>query len=117
MIKLTGIEFKQIYESDWNDVLKTPSDYDLIITLNEFHLNGEQKDDYFVEEISDADVIKIDAIIYDDHYDSDFSTSFDSLVRKWRKMQDTTSFVVTAKQDKAAELKKLIKQAGGTVSQ
>jgi hypothetical protein len=115
MIRLTGIEFKQIYNSDWKRILRPPEDCDLSIEHNEFVLNGEELDDYDVDKILDTDVVKIDAVICDNNF-SGYLVSFDSLVRKWRKMQDFTSFVVTVKQDKADELKKLIKQAGGTIS-
>ena len=108
-IKMTGAEFWHFYNDDtfwpegaWHD--------DTVVRVN-----GETVDDYTSESMPGNAPVVIEGGVIFLEADGDKNVTFESHFRKWRKAQDTVSFVVECPTAMVDAVRAAIKAAGGKV--
>lgn len=108
--KLTGLEWKAylLDKSFWPDE-------DTYMDYSEVTVDGRDEQDMLHEEIEDKAVVVIYGGEVVSPNDEAFSTSLETHFRRWKKKQNTTTFLVTCTNDKAEQVKVAIKAAGGKI--
>jgi hypothetical protein len=103
MKKMTGLEFKQFMDADWDALLGTTNTY---VDGDEIAVNGiEFYDDHI--RIPDDAIVKIlnGAIVADE----DIDLSFEALFVRWKKTQTHKTVVVQVPLNKLEEFNEYIK--------
>ena len=113
-VKTTGAEFKRFYNDKtfWPDDAATGSetyhDDELI------YVNGEEYS-LDIDKIPDAATVKIDGgIVFNAKFGGE-EPSFDGYFRRWKRKQNTVSFVVECDVCHAELVKKMVRLNGGKV--
>lgn len=111
MVKTTGAEFRRFYQDkNWwdNDSGNIWVEDETII------INGqEQTEGVELDAINDSDAVVIDE---GSVFGLDDETSLETYFRRWRKKQNTVSFLVECDISKRDGIKAAIKAAGGRVA-
>ena len=113
-VKTTGAEFKRFYNDKefWPEGAATGEETwheDEVVLVD-----GEVWDVEFEEIPDEARVTVQYGAVYNAMFGSS-ETSFESYFRRWKKKQDTVSFVVECKNEDAELIKQYVKNAGGRV--
>lgn len=110
-IKLTGAEFNRFYNDKevWTD--------GLIHEEEEIWVDGVEIEEYSdFSTIDDTSVVRVSGgVIYHEDEPRNEKGSFEGLLRKWRKSQDTEFMAVEVPKSKADAVREAIKAAGGKV--
>lgn len=109
-MKTTGAELKAFYADKqfWPDDSTVWQD-DMEEIVNGVDVTGE----FDADKALDADQITIDGYVLTRSGAGD--CSFDTYFKRWRKIQDTGYFAVSAPKDKMDAIKAAVKAAGGKI--
>lgn len=109
-VKTTGAEFKRFYFDDsyWTDGMWHEDDVVEVDGL-------PASEDIAFTDLPDAASIKITGGVVMGLADGS-GPSFEGYFKKWRKAQNTVSFVVECGKDKEADVRAAVRAAGGRIA-